>query len=148
MAAFNKFQQFVEDALSGYHDFTDVTVRLALSNTAPNAATNEVLADITQIADGGGYTAGGYALSTLTLSRASGVAKVDAADLTIEATGASIGPFQYLVLYAVADFSGEMPAGPVNPLIAWYDYGSALTLADGESLTVDFDDANGIFTLT
>lgn len=148
MAAFNKFQQFVEDVLNGYHDFSTVTVRMALSNTAPNASTDEELGDITELADGGGYTAGGYALTGLTLSRTGGVAKVDASDLTIEATGGSIGPFRYLVLYAEVDFSGDTPAGPENPLIAWYDYGSALTLSDGESLTVDFDDANGIFTLT
>lgn len=148
MATFQKFNQFVEDTLNAYHDFTSATIRMALSNTAPNAGTNEVLADITQIADGGGYTAGGYALANVSLTRDAGVAKVDADDLVIEADGAAIAAFRYLVLYAEEDFSGDTPAGPENPLIAFYDYGSALTLAEGESLTVDFDDANGIFTLT
>lgn len=141
MAAYNKFENFVEDCLKGVHDFSSDTFRLALSNSAP-VATNTILSDITQIADGGGYTAPGYQLDNVTLSETSGTAKVVIDDEVITATGAAIATFRYLVLF------NDTPSSPLNPLIAWYDYGSGLTLADGESLTVDFDGSNGVFTLT
>jgi len=40
----------------------------------------------------------------------------------------------------------DTPAGPVDPLIAWWNYGSAVTLQAGETFTVDF--AASTFTLT
>ena len=139
MATFTKFQDFAEQVLKGVHNFSSNTLKLALSNTAP-LATNTVLADITQITAGGGYVAGGYVLDSVVLTETGGTAKVTIADETILATGGSIPTFRYLVIY------NDTPAG--DPLIGWYDYGSALSLANGESLTVDFDGTNGVFTLT
>ena len=140
MAVFNKFENFVEDLAKGVHDFSSDTIRLALTNSAP-IATNTILSDITQIADGGGYVAPGYALDNVVLSETGGTAKVVADDEVITATGAAIATFRYLVLF------NDTPASPLNPLVAWYDFGSALDLAEGESLTIDFDAINGIFTI-
>ena len=117
---------------------------LALTNTAPSAA-NTILADITQISAGGGYTAGaggGYTLTGLTLTETGGVAKLVIGDLVITATGASVGPFRYAVIY------NDTATSPADALVGWLDYASALTLADTETLTVDFDGTNGLFTVT
>lgn len=141
MASLNKFNDFAEQVFKGVHDFSSHSLKVALSNTAPVAA-NSVLADITQIAASGGYVAGGYELDNETLSEASGTAKVVIDDEQITATGGSIGPFRYIVVY------NDTPTSPVDPLIGWYDYGSALTLDDGESLTLDFDGTNGVFSLS
>jgi hypothetical protein len=141
MATFNKFQDFVEQVLKGVHNFSSHTFKVALSNTAP-VNTNTILANITQISATGGYTAGGYALDSVTLTESGGTAKVTIADETITATGGSVGPFRYLVIY------NDSATSPADALIGWYDYGSALTLASGESLTIDFDGTNGVFTLT
>lgn len=141
MATFNKFQDFVEQVLRGVHNFGSHTFKVALTNTAP-VATNTILANITQIAASGGYVAGGYLLDGVTLSETGGVAKVVIADEAITAVGGSIGPFRYLVIY------NDSATSPADALIGWYDYGSALTLATGESLTIDFDNTNGVFTLT
>lgn len=141
MATFNKFQDFVEQVLKAKHDFSTHTFKVALSNSAP-VATNTILADITQISATGGYVAGGYTLDGVTLSEAGGTAKVVITDETITATGGSVGPFRYLVIY------NDSATSPADALIGWYDYGSALTLATGESLTIDFDGTNGVFTLT
>lgn len=141
MASFNKFQDFVEQVLKAKHDFSAHTFKLALSNSAP-VATNTILANITQISATGGYSAGGYTLAGVTLTETTGTAKVVITDLTITASGGSVGPFRYLVIY------NDTATSPADALIGWYDYGSALTLATGESLTVDFDAANGVFTLT
>lgn len=141
MAAFNKFQDFVEQLGKGVHNLNGGGLKLALSNTAPNAATNAVLADITQIAAGNGYSAGGYALSGQSYTETGGTGKLVITDLVITASGGSMAGFRYLVLY------NDTPTSPADPLIGYYDYGSTLTLANGESLTVDFDGTNGVLTL-
>jgi hypothetical protein len=96
-----------------------------------------VLADITEIAAGNGYTAGGADVQN-DLSESAGVATVSAVDVVFTATGAGIGPFRYVVLY------NDTPSSPADPLIAYWDYGSSITLLAGETLTVDFTD---LFTL-
>lgn len=140
MAAFNKYQTFAGDLLEGVHNFFAHTLKVALTNTAPNAATHTVRANIGEIAAGNGYTAGGLATS-ITVSESGGTAKLVGADVVFTATGGGIGPFRYAVLY------NDTPGSPADPLIGWWDYGSSITLASGESLTVDFDATAGILTL-
>lgn len=141
MASYVKFQDFVEQVLKGTHDFSSDSLKVTLSNTAPDVAANTVLADITEISASGGFTAGGYDLDSETLSESAGTAKLVVDDETITATGGAIGPFRYIIIY------NDSPTSPADPLIAYYDYGSALTLNDGESLTLDFDGTNGVFSL-
>lgn len=131
MAAFNKYQQFVEDLGNKVHDLvgTNDTLKVALTNAAPNAATHAVLADITEIGAGNGYSAGG-ADAQNDGSEAAGTLTVTGVDVVFTAAGGTIGPFRYAVLY------NDTPAG--DPLIGWWDYGSAVTLQIGETFTVDF----------
>jgi len=139
MAAFNKFEVFTENLAEKVHNFdaaADV-VKVYLSNTAP-LATNSVKADIAEIAAGNGYTAGGEDTQNAT-SRSGGTTSVTGVDVTWTASGGSIGPFRYVILY------NDTPAAPLDPLIAWWDYGSAVTLNAGESFTVDF--GTSLFTL-
>jgi hypothetical protein len=140
-SALTKFQDFAEQVLKAKHDFSSHVLKAALTNSAP-AVGNTVLADITQIGAGNGYVAGGYTLDSVVLAEASGVAKLTIADEVITASGGSIGPFRYIVLY------NDSQTSPADALIGWYDYGAAITLADGESLTLDFDGTNGVLTLT
>lgn len=140
MAAFNKFQDFVEQLGKGVHNFSSNTLKVALTNSAP-VNTNTVLADITQISATGGYSAGGYTLDSVVWAEASGTAKLTIADEVITASGGSVGPFRYVVLY------NDTPSSPADPLIGWYDYGSSITLADGETFTLDFDGSAGVLTI-
>jgi len=137
MAAYNKFNQFTKDLIDGVHDFDAHVFKVMLTNVAP-VATNTVKADLTEISAGNGYTAGG-ATTTITTSTSSGTAKATATDIVFTASGGSIGPLRYAVLYNDSAAS--------DPLISWWDYGSSITLADTESLTVDFNAATGIFTV-
>jgi hypothetical protein len=138
MAVYNKFNQFVKDLIDGKHNFSSNTFKVFLTNTAPTV-TMTAKTDMTEIAGGSGYTAGGNTV-TITTSVASGVAKVSASNTTFTASGGSVGPFQYAVLY------NDTASG--DPPIAWWDYGTAITLANTEALTIVFDATNGIFTVT
>lgn len=139
MAVYNKFQQTVEDILAGVHDFDAHAFKVMLTNIAP-VATNAVKANLTEIAAGNGYTAGGTA-TTITVSETAGVAKISGTDVVFTATGV-VGPFRYAVLY------NDTPIAPADPLIAWWDYGANISLANTETFTVDFDATNGIFQLS
>jgi len=139
MAAFNKFNQFVEDVAHGVHDLeTDqIVVALCASANAP-VATNAVLADLTQIA----YTnLSSRNVTTTSSAETSGTYKLTLTDLVLTASGGSVAAFRYIVLY------NDTPTTPADPLIGWYDYGSSLTLNDTETLTIDFDDAGGALTI-
>lgn len=139
MATYNKFQDYAEQVNKAVHNWSTHTFKLVLTNTAP-VATNTVLADLTEIAAGNGYTTGGVTLDTVTVSETSGTAKVTIADEVITASGGSIGPFRYCVVM------NDTPTTPADPLVAWYDYSSNITLADTETFTVDFDATNGLWT--
>jgi hypothetical protein len=135
MATFNKFDSFVEAVAEGTHNLGSNQLTIALSNTAPVAG-NSVLADITQIT----YTnLSTRNLTTTSSAQSGGLYKLVVADTTLTSTGGSTGPFRYVVVY------NSTAAG--GPLIGWFDYGSSITLLSGESLTVDFDQVNGLLTL-
>lgn len=140
MAAFNKHNQFVEDLAEKVHNLGADTLKVLLTNTAPVAG-NSVKADLTEISAGNGYTAGGTQATISSSAQTSGTYKLVLADVTFTASGGSIGPFRYAVLY------NDTPTSPADPLIGWYDYGTALTLTTGNSFTVDFDGTNGVLTL-
>lgn len=133
MASFNKYQQFVEDLGNKVHDLvgTNDTLKVALTNAAPNAATHQVRGDITELTTGGGYTSGG-ADTQNDGSESGGTLTVTGVDVTFTASGGTIGPFRYVILY------NDTPSSPLDPLIGWWDYTSSITLNDGESFTVDF----------
>lgn len=142
MATFNKFQDFSEQLAKGVHVFGTHTFKLALTNSAP-VATNTILADITQIAGTGGYTTGG-ATVTITVSETAGTTTIGGDAVTWTGSGAGMGPFRYYVLY------NDTATSPADALVGWWDHGSAVTLAAGETFTVNFNNdatAGTILTL-
>lgn len=141
MATFNKFNKFVEDIAEKVHNLQADTLKIMLTNTVP-LATNTVKADLSEIASGNGYTTGGTQATVSSSTHASGVYKLVLADVIFTASVGSIGPFRYAVLY------NDTPTSPADPLIGWWDYGSSLTLASGETFTVDFDPSTGVLTIT
>jgi hypothetical protein len=131
MATYNKFNQFVEDRANRVHDLGSDTLKFMLTNVAP-VATNSVKADLTEIAAGNGYAAGGTAVAITSSSQTAGTySLVPTGDVVFTASGGSIGPFRYVVLY------NDTPTSPAYPLISWYDRGSSVTLLDTETFTVD-----------
>lgn len=145
MASFNKIADFVVNAVHNM-DLESDQVVIALSNTAPGseatAPTGDgagILGNVTEIS----YTnCSSRNVTTTSSSQTSGTYKLVLADLTLTASGGSVGPFQYVYLY------NDTVTSPADPLIGYYDYGSALTLNDGDSFTVDFSAANGVLQLS
>jgi len=136
-SSFNKFQSFVEALAEKVHNLGSDTLKVVLTNTTP-VATNTQLSNITQIANGNGYTTGGATATTSSSAQSAGTYKLVLADVVWTASGA-MGPFRYAVLYNDTATNDE--------LIGWWDYGTAITLASGETFTVDYDGTNGVLTL-
>tara|TARA_A100001035_G_C27777012_1_gene499587 strand:+ start:961 stop:1401 length:441 start_codon:yes stop_codon:yes gene_type:complete len=145
MAVFNKLNGFVEHLAEGVHNLGSDQLVLALSNVAPSAETtvpttttaNCVLANVTEISYVG---LSSRQVTTSSGSQSSGTYRLTLADLTLSSTG-TVGPFRYIYLY------NDTPTSPADPLIGYFDYGANLTLNNGESLTIDFDQASGALTL-
>jgi hypothetical protein len=138
MASFTKFQPFVENLAEKVFNLGSDTIKVALTNSAPNA-TDGTLSQITQITAQNGYSAGGNAATISSSSQTSGTYKLVLADVTFTASGGSFGPFRYAVLYDDTATNDE--------LIGYWDYGTNLTITDGNSLLVDFSAANGVLQL-
>ena len=136
MATFNKFNSFVEHIAEGVHNLGSGQLVVALTNSAPSAA-NTVLADITEIS----YTnVSSRNITTSSSAQTSGTYKLILTDLVLTASGA-VGPFRYIVIY------NDTPSSPADPLIGYYDYASSISLATGETFTIDFDGTNGLLTI-
>lgn len=136
MATYNSFNQFLEDVHHGVHDLETDQLVVALCNAA-NApvATNSVLADLTTIA----YTnLSTRNITTTSSAQTSGTYKLTLTDLTLTASG-TVATFRYVVIY------NDTPTSPADPLIAWYDYGGDVDMANTETFKVDFNDSNGFF---
>lgn len=137
MATYVKFQPFVEALAEKIHNLGSDTLKIALTNGAPNVAWDQ-LADVTQIANGNGYTTGGTQATIASSAQSAGTYKLVLNDVVFTATGA-VGPFQWAVLY------NDTAAG--DELIAYWDYGSPVTLANGDTFTWDADPTTGILTI-
>lgn len=138
MASYTKFQSFVEALAEKVHNLGADTLKVMLTLSAP-VNTNTVKADLTEISAGNGYTAGGTAASISSSAQTSGTYKLVLADVVFTASGGAIANFRYAVLYNDTAASDE--------LIGFWDYGSTVTLASGETFTVDFDASTGVLTI-
>jgi len=146
MVAFTKANGFVEHMAEKVHNLGSDTLTIALSNTAPSAETSDptvltancILANVTEIA----YTnLSTRVITTSASAQTSGTYKLTLTDLVLTASGGAVATFRYVYVY------NDTPTSPADPIIGYYDYGSALTLADTETLTIDFDGTNGMLTV-
>jgi len=143
MASLTKVNDFVVN-LANAMDMNADTFKVALSNTDPTSGTsvvtdgNGVLANCTEIS----YTnLSARTLQNVTSTQTGGTYKLSADDLVLTASGGSVAPFRYVVIY------NDTPTSPADPIVGYYDYGSSLTLNDGDTFTIDIG-TNGILTLT
>lgn len=134
MATFTKFNSFVEAVAEKKHNLGSDSLVVALTNTAPSAS-NATLSDITQIS----YTnLSSRALTIASSAQTSGTYKLVINDLVLTASG-DVATFRYVVIYNDTASNDE--------LIAYFDYGSSVTLASGDTFTLNFDGSAGLLTI-
>ena len=138
MASFNKFNSFVSDIAQKVHNLNSDTLKVLLTDTAP-VATNTIKSNLTEIAAGNGYTAGGGSAAFVSGNDTSGTYKLILSQVSWTASGGAIAQFRYAVLYNATAASGN--------LIGWWDYGAEVNLTNGNSFTVALDQTNGVLTL-
>jgi hypothetical protein len=138
MANYNKFNSFVSDLAQKVHNLNSDTLKILLTNTAP-VATNTVKSNLTEIAAGNGYSAGGAVASFVSGNDTAGTYKLILTPVSWTAAGGSIGPFEWAVLYNSSAASQQ--------LIGWWDYGTAITLTNGNTFSVALDQTNGVLAL-
>jgi hypothetical protein len=140
-SAWNKFNDFSEQLVRGVHDFDANTFKvvLVLSTDTP-VVSDTILSNIDQVVNGGGYTTGGET-TTITIAEVSGTTTVSGTEIVWTGTGSGFGPFRYAVLY------NDTAAN--DPLIAWFDYGSLISVGAGETFTLRFSTTSpgAMFTL-
>ena len=137
MPIFNKFQDFSEQFGKGIHHLQAAgdTLKIYLTNNAPSTADHAIKADLLGIAEEHGYAP---ADAQNDYSEAAGIGTLTCVDIVFTAAGGSFGPFRYAVLYNDTAVNDN--------LIAWWDYGSSITVLNGQTFTVDF--GASIFSLT
>lgn len=147
MVAYTKLNGFSEQVAKGYHgNMSTASWVVALSNTAPGseatpptgATTACILANVTQVS----YTnCSSRALTVASCVQTAGTLNLVFNDLTLTASGGTVGPFRYV--YLVNTSSTTL----ANALAGYWDYGSSITLNSTETLLVDLDNVNGAFSL-
>lgn len=141
-SAFYKYHTYVDEVAAAGHNHKTAVWKCALTNTAPTPGTDTVWNTTVYPApvSANGYTAGGNILTTSSATTVSSVFKLVLADTVFTATAGGIGPFRYAIIYN---------SSASNKVFGYLDYGvGGLTLAAGESLTVDFDASAGAFTIS
>jgi hypothetical protein len=142
-SSWNKFNSFTEALAEKVHNLGSdaLTVALCAAANAP-VATNTQLSNLTQISYTNVVTTpnASRVIGVTSSAQTSGTYKLVLPDMTITATGGDIAAFRYVVIYNDTATNDE--------LIAWLDYGSNVTIAQNETLLIDFDGSNGVFTLT
>lgn len=139
MATFNKINKFTTHLAQKIHNLDTDSLYIALFNTGTDlSATSTTYTGRTnEVANGGGYTTGGMLIgATVTADDTSGAGATAGTMRLICTTNpvftatTGFGPFRYVALYNFTSAGKE--------LIGYYDYGSAISLAAGETFTVDF----------
>lgn len=141
MPAFVLFHEAVGNIGKADIDLNGHTFKAMLTNTAPNQGTGSVKTDITEIAQGSGYTTGGVTLTNVTFAETgagTGVWRFDCDDIAFTASGGAIAAHQYLVVYSDTHAS--------KALLGYSDWGSSSTIASGVTRT--WTTASGLFDMS
>jgi hypothetical protein len=130
MVAAVKYEPFVEGLADKLFDLfgTTDTVKAAIHSDAPTAATDDELADLTQIT-GTGYTAGGDDTQN-NATRSGGTVTMTATDIVWTGGAGGFTAGRYVSLHD--------DTSTTDRLIQSYDYGSNFTVAVGETFTLNF----------
>lgn len=136
MATYEKFECFVGDLGLKKHDLNGDELKVYITDNAPSTSADSIKTDLVGITEENGYAAADI---VNTYSEATGTGTLGGTDKVWTASAGGFGPGRYVPLY------NETQTDPVDPLICWWDYGSSVTVNEGETFTVDI--VTNIFTL-
>jgi len=140
MATFTKIDKFTLNLGKKVFNLSTDQLKVALTNTAPTVSTVNQYSDLTSpLATTNLSGATPFNITTTSFTQTSGTAKLILADLVLTASGGSVGPFRYIVLYSDTATNKE--------IICFYDYGSSYTMTDATTFTIDFDASTGVLTI-
>lgn len=132
MATYNKFTPAVASMQEAMNAGSDSwAVKLA-------TAVNQSAGTITEVANGGGYTTGGNAVTISSHSQTGGVYKLVLASPSAWTASGGGFTFEFAVLVDTTTSTN----------VAYWDYGSSQAVASGEAVTVTLDGTNGVYTVT
>lgn len=130
MATFVKYEHFIEAVVNEEVDVfgTTDTFKAVIHSDAPVVATDDELADLTQVT-GTGYTAGGEDIQNDS-TRAGGTVTMTAVDVVWTATSTDWTAGRYVSIHDDTSLTDK--------LMNYYDYAASFTLGNGETFTIDF----------
>lgn len=134
MATYTKYETWVQnvgDKLIDQFGTTD-TYRAIIHTDAPVVATDNALADLTEIGGSNGYTTGGNDI-TFNSTRSGGTITSTAVDVVWTASGGNLGASTTGRYFTIYD---DTSTG--NNVMCSFDYGATFTVATGETMTLDF----------
>lgn len=125
-----KYEPFVQALVNEEVDIfgTTDTFRAVIHSDAPTVATDDELADLTQIT-GTGYTAGGEDIQN-DGTRTGGTVTMTAVDVVWTATAADWAAGRYVAIHD--------DTSTTDKLMCDFDYGANFTVGNGETFSVDF----------
>lgn len=133
--AYVKVAGAIDNLLEGINAGTDQWA-FALASVAPSAPA--FTSGTTDLATGGGYTAGGNNVATISSSEAAGTYKLVLANPTIWTASGGGFSFRYVLLVNKTN----------NFVPGYWDYGSTVSMNGANADTFQFtpDGTNGVFT--
>jgi hypothetical protein len=137
MATLTKFYSFCEAIHEKVHHLGTDTLRVILSNDAPSLTWTQLSNVTGQLSTANGYTQNNKQVSQTSSSSSTGLYTLIVSDVTWTASGGSIGPFRYAIIYNDTATNDE--------LIGYIDYGYSVTVASGQTFTIDFDQTSGLY---
>ena len=139
MPTLTKFYSFVEALHEGKHDLGSNQLKWILTSNAPSLTWTQ-LSDVTgQLSTANGYTQNDKVMTVTSSAQSLGLFTLIASDVTFTASGGNLGSgsFRYAILYNESSTN--------DLLIGFLDYGYLVTVASGQTFTLEFDGVSGIY---
>ena len=139
MPTLTKFYSFVEAIHEKQHALNSDTLKWILVSDAPSLSWTQLSSVTGQLSTANGYTQNDKTMTVTSSAQSSGLYTLIASDVTWTASGGNLGngSFRYAILYN--DTSTN------DLLIGYLDYGYLITVASGQTFTLDFDATAGLY---
>lgn len=134
MVTYTKYEHAIEAMLNAEMDCFGTThqFKAAIHTDAPTVATDDELADLTQISQANGYLTGGDDIQN-DATRSGGTVTFTAVDNVWTASGGNLGNSTTGRYFSIHDEDST-----TDILLCAFDYGSTFTVATGETMTLNY----------